>query len=59
MKQFLGSVLHRFEVEEIWILVDKLSIYRPIQELIITQHVLEERDVCLGREKRTDKYIFN
>ncbi len=59
MKQFLGSVLHRFEVEELWILVDKLSIYRPIQELIITQHVLEERDVCLGREKRTDKYFFN
>lgn len=59
MKQFLGSVLHRFEVEEILILVDELGIHRPIQELIITQHVLEERDVCLGREKRTDKYIFN
>lgn len=59
MKQFLCSVLHGFEVEEIWILVDELSIYRPIQELIIAQHVLEEWDVCLGREKRADKYIFN
>lgn len=59
MKQFLCSVLHGFEVEEIWILVDELSVYRPIQELIIAQNVLEERDVCLGRGKRTDKYIFN
>lgn len=47
MKQFLSSVLDRFEIEEIWVLIDELRVYCPVQELIITQHILEEGDVCL------------
>lgn len=52
MEQFLGSVLAWFEIEEILVLIDELSVHCPIQELMITQHILEKGDVCLWKKKK-------
>lgn len=51
MQEFLGSVLNRFEVEKFLVLVDELRVHGAIKELVITQHILEERDICLVGKK--------
>lgn len=52
MQQLLGSVLDRFKVEELLVLIYELGVNGAVQELIITQNVLEEGDVGLCRTKR-------
>lgn len=47
MQEFLGSVLNRFEVEKVLVLVDELRIHGAIKKLVVAQYVLEERDICL------------
>lgn len=56
MQEFLGSVLYRFEDEKVLVLVDELRVHGAIKELVITQHILEERDICLsGKEEEKKK----
>lgn len=50
MQQFLRSVLRRFEVEELLVLVDELGVHGGVEELVVGQNILEERDVGLEME---------
>lgn len=52
MQQLLGSVLDRFEVEEVLVLVYELGVDGAVQELVVVQNVLEKRDVGLCRQRR-------
>lgn len=54
MQQLLGSVLDRLEVEEFLVLIYELGVNGAVQELIITQNVLEEGDVGLCRKKKKE-----
>lgn len=49
MQQLLGSVLRGLEVEELLVLVDELGVHGGVEELVVGQHVLEERDVGLEK----------
>lgn len=51
MQQLLGSVLGGFEVEELLVLIDELGVHGGVEELVVGQNVLEERDVGLERER--------
>lgn len=51
MQELLGSVLGGFEVEELLVLVDELGVHGGVEELVVGQNVLEERDVGLERER--------
>lgn len=52
VQQLLGSVLDRFKVEELLVLIYELGVNGAIQELVVTKNVLEEGDVGLCRTKR-------
>lgn len=51
MQQFLRSVLRRFEVEELLVLVDELGVHGGVKELVVGQNILQERDVGLEVER--------
>lgn len=51
MQQLLGSVLCGLEVEELLVLVDELGVDGGVEELVVGQNVLEERDVGLEMKK--------
>lgn len=51
MQQLLGSVLCGLEVEELLVLVDELGVDGGVEELVVGQDVLEERDVGLEMKK--------
>lgn len=53
MQEFLGSVLNRFKVKKVCVLIDELRVHGAIKELVVTQHVLEEGDICLQGKKQT------
>lgn len=55
MQQFLGSVLSGFEVEELLVLVDELGVHGGVEELVVGENILQERDVCLEMERQVDK----
>lgn len=55
MQELLGSVLGGFEVEELLVLVDELGVHGGVEELVVGQNVLEERDVGLERERRVER----
>lgn len=52
MQQLLGSVLDRFKVEELLVLIYELGVNGAIQELVVTKNVLEEGDVGLCSKKK-------
>lgn len=52
VQEFLGSVLSGFEVEELLVLVNELGVHCGVQELVVGQNVLEERDVGLEMERK-------
>lgn len=51
VQQFLGSVLSGFEVEEFLVLIDELRVHGGVEELVVGQNILEERDVGLEMDK--------
>lgn len=53
MQQFLRSVLCWFEVEELLVLVDELGVHSGVEELVVGQNILEEGDVGLEMERKT------
>lgn len=60
MQEFLGSVLSGFEVEELLVLVDELGVHGGVEELVVGQNILEERDVGLEMERQVERRkLFN
>lgn len=55
MQEFLGSVLSGFEVEELLVLVDELGVHGGVEELVVGQNILEERDVGLEMERQVER----
>lgn len=53
MQQLLRSVLGGFQVEEFLVLVDELGVHGGVQELVVAENILEERDV--GLEMKMEK----
>jgi len=51
VQQLLGSVLGGLEVEEFLVLVDELGVHGGVEELVVVEDVLEERDVGLEMER--------
>ena len=47
IQQFLGSILRRSELEELWVLIDEVRVDRAVQELLVLQHVQQKWNVCL------------
>ncbi len=58
VQQFLGSVLSGFEVEQLLVLIDELGVDGGVQELMVGQNILEERDVGLEMERHAEKHTF-
>lgn len=52
MQQLLRSVLSGLQVEELGVLVNELGVHGGVQELIVGEDVLEERDVGLNTERQ-------
>lgn len=52
VQEFLGSVLGGLQVEELLVLVDELSVHGGVEELVVGQNILEERDVGLEMERQ-------
>lgn len=51
MQQLLGSVLRGLQVEQLLVLVDELGVHGGVEELVVGQDVLQERDVGLHVER--------
>lgn len=51
MQQLLGSVLGGLQVEQLLVLVDELGVHGGVEELVVGQDVLQERDVGLHVER--------
>lgn len=58
VQQLLRSVLSGFEVEQFWILVNELGVHSGVQELVVGQDILEERDVGLEKQKKTLRWFL-
>lgn len=60
MQQFLRSVLCWFEVEELLVLVDELGVHGGVEELVVGQNILKERDVGLEMEmERKSQIVYD
>lgn len=51
MQQLLGSVLGGLQVEQLLVLVDELGVHGGVEELVVGQDVLQERDVGLDVDR--------
>lgn len=47
VEQLLSSVLARPQMEEVWVFINELGVHSAMEKLIVTEHVLQERDVGL------------
>lgn len=55
VEQLLSSVLAGPQMEKVWVFINKLGVHSAVEELIITEHVLQERDVGLkGKEEQRE-----
>ena len=59
VQEFLGSVLSRFQVEEILVLVNELGVHGGVQKLIVGENILEEWDVGLETARKTRTLNIN
>lgn len=60
MQQLLGSVLGGLQVEQLLVLVDELGVHGGVEELVVGQDVLQERDVGLdAQRKRRRERMFH
>lgn len=53
VQQFLGTVLRGGELEELGVLIDEVRVHHAGQELVILQHVQQERNVGLKKNNTT------
>lgn len=59
MQQLLGPVLGGLQVEQLLVLVDELGVHGGVEELVVGQDVLQERDVGLHVERGPKLNIIN
>lgn len=58
MQQLLGPVLGGLQVEQLLVLIDELGVHGGVEELVVGQDVLQERDVGLQAERGAKFHQF-
>lgn len=58
MQELLGSVLRGLEVEKLLVLIDELGVHGGVEELVVGQDILEERDVGLEMERQVERRLL-
>lgn len=58
VQQLLGPVLGGLQVEQLLVLVDELGVHGGVEELVVGQDVLQERDVGLDGEREGESSVI-